>query len=379
MSRRELVLEWLSAGITAVQPDTLAESALLSHEGPGRVISIGKAAAGLCMGAEAAIGDISGLCITNHPSPVPGGVELLIGEHPVPGRRSLNAGMKALEYAGVANIALIGGGGSALCEVPRRGMTIDDLADVNRHLLAGGASIEETNLVRRHLSRVKGGGLGPIPTYVLSDVAGADPGVVSSGPTIPARHEPETVLTILGDYGIDFDARLEAAVRHDPKRLAHPSVTVIGDGRTAARAIAEAVGEVAPARVVDSWLTGDFEPALRRFVDYAPTGVSLIAGEPSVEAHGDGKGGRNTHSALRAAQLIEGTDFVFAALASDGEDGNSGSAGAIVDGQTIVTGGDPSRALSDSDSAGYLAATDALIEFGPTGTNVADIWLIWKP
>jgi len=98
-----------------------------------------------------------------------------------------------------------------------------------------------------------------------------------------------------------------------------------------------------------------------------------------VPGRPDGRGGRNTHTALRAAQMISGSDAWFAALATDGVDGRSDSAGAIVDGATLSRGGDPTAALTSFNSAAYLETTGDLIEDGPTGTNVADLWLIWRP
>ena len=110
-------------------------------------------------------------------------------------------------------------------------------------------------------------------------------------------------------------------------------------------------------------------PALR-----SPSAV----GETVVEVTGSGSGGRNTHAALLAAQRLAGTDDLFASFATDGVDGESGCAGAIVDGTTIERGGDPGPALADFDSAGYLARTGDLLVCSPTGTNVADLWILWR-
>jgi hydroxypyruvate reductase len=374
-------MSWLTKGLAAVDPEKLTQAALEGQAGPATVIAIGKAASAMARGAARAMDPVDGLCITNHPTGLPAGIEVLVGDHPVPGRASLTAGCRALEVAPHADLALISGGGSSLCEVPAEGLDMEFLAAVNRKLLDAGVSITQANLVRTPLSRIKGGGLGPLPTLVLSDVAGADPAFVSSGPTIPAHIDAGRVLETMKEVGIEVTAEIEAVIRRRRQPTEEiGSVKVIGDGRTAALATAHAVApEIAPARVRDGWLGGPFERCLRQLITGVPGGVTVAAGEPSVRNEGDGRGGRNTHAALRAAQLIAGTDMVFAALATDGEDGSSGSAGAIVDGTTVSRGGDPTRALAGFDSAGYLGSPGDLIEMGPTGTNVADLWLIWKP
>lgn len=380
MNRRHAILSWLMAGLDAVEPRSLTAAALDGKTGPMTLIAIGKAAPAMCWGVYDAVGPVDGLCVTNYPAPVPGGVELLVGDHPVPGQASLDAGLRALEVAPDAGLALISGGGSALCEVPAEGLDLDLIAEVNRRMLDTGISIDETNLVRSHLSRIKGGGLGPLPTLILSDVAGAGPEVVSSGPTIGVEPDPERVLEILTRAGIPVDQLLEDVVRRraPPARHDQP-IEVIGDGRVAARAVAAAASAETTATVSADWIGGVYMKALEELMIKAPPGVTVAAGEPSVPVVSGDRGGRNTHTALSAARMIAGTEIWFAALATDGDDGNSGSAGAIVDGTTIARGGPAEDALHAFDSASYLGRTGDLIETGPTGTNVADVWLVWKP
>jgi glycerate 2-kinase len=156
-------------------------------------------------------------------------------------------------------------------------------------------------------------------------------------------------------------------------------VVVIGDGRDFATAVAEKASLETSATVADGWIRGDYQTALEEVITTAPPGVTVAAGEPSVPVENGGVGGRNTHTALSAARIIADTDIWFAALATDGSDGNSGSAGAVVDGTTIARGGPPDEALRHFDSATYLRRSGDLVETGPTGTNVADVWLVWKP
>jgi len=377
---RALVESWLRRGLKAVDPETLARQALSGREGPLTVIAIGKAAPAMCRGADTAVGEVSGLCISNHAAAVPNGVELIVGDHPIPGPNSLRAGRRALQMAPQADIALLSGGGSALCEVPAAGVTMRFLASVHKALVDGGASIEETNLVRAHLSRIKGGGLGPLPTYVLSDVSGLGPGVVASGPTIPCSPDPDRVLEIMRRHGVEAgNAIVEVVHRRGAPGPMPEIVEVIGDGRLAALGVAAAAKEaVVRSAVRNGWINGPLGSALQDFIAEAPPGVTVAAGEPDLDAHG-GRGGRNSHAALLASNQIAGSDWMFAAFATDGVDGHSDAAGAIVDGTTRQRGGDATTALMHFDSAAYLETTGDLIRTGPTGTNVADLWLIWKP
>ena len=380
MSRRESILRWLKAGLEAVEPERLTHDALDAISGPVTLLAIGKAAAAMCRGAASAVGHVDGLCITSHPGQVPNTVELIIGDHPLPTEASLAAGKRAIGVSFRADIALISGGGSSLCEVPADGLTIEFVADVYEKLLDAGTSISEVNLVRSHLSKTKGGGLGPIPTYLISDVAGAGPDVVSSGPTIGIVPDPDRAIRIMRTVGVMVDSDIEDVVRrHNTEVRPAAEVHVLADGRAAAAAVAEAVDDGISARVRPGWIEGDFRDDLIDFIAAAEPGVTVAAGEPSVPAGQKGRGGRNTHAALAAARMIDGTDVWFASLATDGVDGRSGSAGAIVDGSTLARGGDPTSALTHFDSARYLEATGDLIHTGPTGTNVADLWLIWKP
>lgn len=377
---RGLVASWLEAALEAVDPEPLTRAALHGLDGPLHVIAVGKASPAMCRGAAAAVGALTGVCISNHGEALPDGVEMVIGDHPVPGTNSLRAGEMALAHAPTAEIALVSGGGSALCEVPRDGVTLDYIALVTRALLDRGVDIEEANVVRAHLSKVKGGGLGAIPTFILSDVCAHAPGVVSSGPTVPLEPNPDRALRTIAELGLDVPPGVEKAIRLRETATATPDVRVIGDGQTAARAAGElAEKSVGRVRVLDRWVTGPLEEALVRFVDTSPPGVTIAAGEPQLRSEGDGFGGRNTHAALMATSLVAGTGSVFAALATDGVDGSSDAAGAIVDGETIRRGGDPARALRSFDSASYLERAGDILKTGPTGTNVADLWLIWKP
>lgn len=388
--RRFAVLGWFDRALAAVDPETLTAEALSTTPGEHpTVIAIGKAAAAMCRGAARALGrSVEGICVTTTSAPVPEGIELMIGDHPVPGPASLVAGERVLEIAGAAKdrcVALISGGGSALCEHPLPGIDPSYLGHVNETLIDGGASIEEINLVRAHLSAIKGGGVAraascPVDSYLLSDVGPAPPEVIASGPTIASPHRPELARDTLHRYGIEVSEQVWAAMSRERRTRTSRTVEVLGNGLTAAEAaVAAARAEGVEARPFPEWLSGPVEDCLDRFLAEASDGVTVAAGEPTVIVEAPGSGGRNTHAALLAAQRLVESDMLFAALATDGVDGRSEAAGAIVDGSTLARGGDPAEHLRRFSSATYLDASGDLVRTGPTETNVADLWVLWKP
>lgn len=386
---REAIEGWLRNSLDAVDPEQLTHDAL--HDSglrPEYIIAIGKAAPAMCRGAKVALGPTPGLCVTNTTAEINGELELLVGEHPVPDAGSFTAGKRLLDFVGKATgpgLALISGGGSALCEWPRHGIDPSYIAETDRRLLRSGEPIDRANLLRGHLSAIKSGGLAraasrTIDSVILSDVAGSGPGVVASGPTIPGAYDPRTAMEILKRLDMEIPASVRDAIAAPRVSVEIGAVTVIGDGMTAARAVAEqATAGGHDARVSDSWLSGDVSQAVPMMLENSSAGVTIAAGETCVALAGGGKGGRNTHAALMAAQHLAGTDAIFAAFATDGVDGSSGAAGAIVDGRTISRGGDPSSSLARFDSATYLDRSCDLIRTGPTGTNVADLWIVWRP
>ena len=385
--RRRQVLDWLAAAVETVDPERLTAEALRDRgRGPAVIIAIGKAAPAMARGAASAIEVVGGLCVTDHAESIPDGLTLMIGDHPVPGDASNAAGAAVLQTAAetpsdVDLVALLSGGGSALCEVPRPGVSPEFIGLVNARLVSSGVPIEDANLVRSHLSAIKGGGVSkaarrPIDTLVISDVGAAGPEVVASGPTIRGRHDPVAALAVLERVSIEVPDQVADAIRAEFPPVAPSDVAVLADGHDAAGAIAAAAPS--PARIASGWLEGDAGTCLERFLASAGSGVTVAAGEPALEVVGPGSGGRCTHAALLAASHIRPED-IFCAFATDGVDGNSGASGAIVDGSTIVRGGDPTRALGRYDSAAYLRATSDLLLCPPTGTNVSDIWVLWRP
>ncbi len=280
------------------------------------------------------------------------------------------------------------------------GLTLDDLRRTNRVLLECGADIVETNIVRKHVSAIKGGhlaaaaGRSRLVTLVLSDVVGDPLDVIASGPTIPDPTTYEDALAVVDRY--DLRDRLPGRVvvhlerghigliPETPSEV-HPrqEIKIIGSGTVAAEAAAAFIrSRGILARIVTTCHTGEArEAAVAAVTTPSETGEVLVfAGETTVTVTGSGRGGRNQEAALAAAIEIDGRPVTFLAGGSDGIDGPTDAAGGIVDGGTIDSGRalgiDPIAALENNDANTYLAATDDLILTGPTGTNVADLWLV---
>jgi glycerate-2-kinase len=191
----------------------------------------------------------------------------------------------------------------------------------------------------------------------------------------------DEAIDVMRSYGIEPPAHvIDSMSTRSASPVQDQLVQVVGDGRTAAFGAVAAVSEdIATARVRDDWLEGPTDAAVEEFVRGAGAGITVAVGETTLQVRGEGTGGRNTHAALLAARLIAGTSTKFAALATDGVDGNSKAAGAIVDGLSLARGGDSDAALAHFDSATYLKRSGDLLDTGPTGTNVADLWLVWAP
>ena len=378
------------------------------------LLALGKAAAGMAAGALAALGTRVERCVVvpkadGLDSRALPGCRVVPGAHPIPDERSVEAGRALLDAvegltADDLVLVLLSGGGSALAEVPRAPVTLDDIVVTTELLLRAGADIWLLNSVRRKLSAIKGGRLAEaaaparVVNLILSDVLGNPLPVIASGPTV----EPERIVSDLELVleGLGVWQAIPPRVR---SLLVEPEVpsgrldnvvqsVVLADAAALVRAAAEACRERGlPAVLCGARFTGEarefgrFWAALARSVreerqPWTPPVAIVAGGELTVTVRGSGRGGRNTEMALAAALALEGSEGItVASLASDGDDGRSGAAGAVVDTTTAGVlrerGIDPLRALQDNDSATALAAADALVVTGLTGTNVNDLYL----
>lgn len=345
-------------------------------------------------------------------------VEVLEAGHPLPDARGVAAGERIadlLHHTGACDLvlALISGGGSALLTRPAPGITLDDLQRLTALLLACGASINEINTLRRHLDILKGGGLAhlaapsAVATLILSDVVGDPLDVIASGPTVADPTTFADALGVLERYGVTNQApaaildRLQHGVRGEiaetPKpgdpALARVHNLIIGSNRLAVEAaLTTARNEGFNTLLLTTFLQGEARVVGRVLAAIAreiavsnqpiPRPACVIAGgETTVTLRGDGRGGRNQELALAAAADLAGAPgALLVALATDGGDGPTDAAGAVVSHATIpraaALGIDVTAALARNDSYPFFAALDDLLRPGPTQTNVNDLALI---
>lgn len=401
---REAILGSYEAALSAVAPERTTATALgrLSVPGPVTVIAIGKAAAAMARGAVAVLerAPAEVLIVSDHVEPVPDGARLLVGSHPFPDDRSVVAGRAALYASRTADpdgtvVFLLSGGGSSLAEVPPIGLTVADVARTAQLAMDAGMPITALNAVRRQLSSIKNGQLLAATaakraiTLAVSDVGNAPSSVIASGPTITDGSAPADAIAALEDHGllgevpvavVDYLRSAAAAGEAD---IDH-HVQVIADGRLAAEAAVDHLGEMShPARLIGQDLEGYAIASARSLCSALSSTIAVVSGETTMRVTGTGRGGRNQSAALAAAVVLDdGGPAVFAALASDGIDGPTDAAGAIVDHRTVGAirraGLDPRRHLGDDDAYPALAAADALVVTGPSGTNVGDLWFGWR-
>jgi hydroxypyruvate reductase len=308
-------------------------------------------------------------------------------------------------------VVLLSGGGSALMALPADGVSLADKRFTARTLMEQGADIYELNTVRKHLSDIKGGQLaaamrGAVLTLAVSDVVGDDLSVIASGPTVADDSTFQAALAILAARGgldrypvplIEYLRRgVASEVPETPKpgdvRLTRASALVIGAQRGAidgARTAAEALGY--HVHVVAEPVTGQARTAAPRHVlavaavlASMPRPACVISsGETTVTVTGHGRGGRNQEFALAAARSLSalGPAAVAASIGTDGIDGPTDAAGAVVDPTTLARAaalglGDPERYLTDNNSYEFFERLGDLIKTGPTNTNVGDLLVI---
>ena len=408
---RALLRAMFDAAVAAALPSRHL-AAFLPPRPKGRVLVVGagKAAAAMAQAVEAAWpGALQGLVVTRYGHAVPcQHIEIVEAAHPVPDARGRDAAARMLAMMqGLTQddlvLALISGGGSALLSLPAPGLTLQDKQTVNRALLACGASIDEMNCVRKHLSAIKGGRLAAaafparLLTLLISDVPGDEPAVIASGPTVPDPTTFAQAREILHKYGITEPraviAHLERAAEETPKpgdtRLARIDTRMIATPRQsleAAAAVARAAG-VTPliladdmegeARDVGKVMAAIARSAARHGVPATAPCVLLSGGETTVTLRGKGRGGRNVEFLLALAIALNGEPDVYALAGdTDGVDGAEEVAGALIGPGTLARaaalGVSPPDALARNDAHSFFAALGDQLITGPTLTNVND-------
>ena len=430
---RKVAAVLLLEGLRAVDPSRLLREKLSLTFGKLRVdgfevdvsegayvVAVGKAGGYMAETLEEILGDAvrGGVAtIPKHaPAPKLRRITPVVAGHPIPDEGSLEAGRLALRAAEKAResrvplIVLLSGGGSAMAEHLPPGLPLEDLRVVTELLLKCGASIDEINAVRKHLSLIKGGRLAaaaspsPVLTLILSDVVGDRLDTVASGPTVPDPTTYEDALRVLQRYDLlavapRSVAELLAKGRSGdfpetpkPGELSNSFPVVIGNNMTALRAMKEFSEKLGlNAIILTSMLQGEAREAAKTLAAITlearrsgspidPPAAILCGGETTVTVKGQGKGGRNQEFALAAAISIAGEEGVaIAAMGSDGIDGPTEVAGAVVDGRTFHVarrlGIDPLTYLRENDSYTFFKLVGGHIVTGPTGTNVNDFYL----
>ncbi|MBX9845375.1 MAG: glycerate kinase [Xanthobacteraceae bacterium] len=374
------------------------------------VVGAGKASAAMARAFEQSWnGELSGLVVTSYGHGVPcRRIEIVEASHPVPdaaGEKVARRILEAVQGLGPDDlvVALISGGGSALLVAPAEGLTLADKQAVNRALLASGASIDEVNCVRKHISAIKGGRLAAaahparLVTLVISDVPGDDPAVIASGPTVADPTTFAGALQILAKYGISTPGavleHLKATCEETPKpgdpRLANTGTRIIATPQASLLAAAEVamrcnilpviLGDAieGEAREVARVMAGIAQQVVRYQQPVPAPCVLLSGGETTVTVRGSGRGGRNVEFQLSLALALRGMPNIWGIAAdTDGVDGAEAIAGAIVAPGTLqraaALGMRPAEMLANNDGHSFFEALKDQVITGPTLTNVND-------
>ncbi len=411
LSAEVLLRRMLDAAVAAAMPDR-AVPAHLPGPPAGRtlVIGAGKASAAMAAAVEAHWpGELSGLVVTRYDHAVPcEKIEIVEAAHPVPDAAGAAAAKRILELVqGLGPddlvLALISGGGSSLLALPADGLTLDDKQQVSKALLRSGASIDEMNCVRKHLSAIKGGRLAAaahparLVALMISDVPGDDPAVIASGPTVADPTTRHDALALIKKYGIELPAHVRSHLESDACESVKPGDPRLAGAETVMiatpQASLEAAASVARQAGVTPLILGDSLEGEARDVAKVMAGIAkqvvrhgqplprpcvlLSGGETTVTVRGDGEGGRNVEFLLALAVALGGLPGVSALSAdTDGVDGAAEVAGAWITDATLAKaeslGIDAKASLARNDGHGFFKALGQQVITGPTLTNVND-------
>lgn len=422
----ETALACVEAGIEAVHPRNVVRTAVSVGDGDLRVaddtyhlsgydevivVGGGKAAGTVAAELEAILGDrlTRGMVVTDAAAQTRR-IEVHEAAHPVPDDRGVagaNAVLDMVTEAGNRTlvIAVVTGGASALLPAPAEGISLADLRATTTALLESGASIGDVNVVRKHLSAIKGGWLAhaaapaTVVTLAFSDVVGDDPAVIGSGPTVPDPSTYDEALSVVERLEVDpptaVSDRLERGAAGDIAETPGPGdpafhqchYHTLADGFTAvAAAAATGADRGFSTTILTSRLRGEAREVAKAVVavgeevrasgNPVPAPAVVVAGgETTVTVHGGGTGGPNQELALAAAMDLR-TGVTVAAVDTDGRDGGTDAAGALVDATTVSDRDEAGTALARNDAYPYLDERDALIRTGRTGTNVNDLYVL---
>ena len=412
-----LMREMFEAAIASAQPQLCVPPHLpLPSEVKGRLIVIGagKASAAMARAVEDHwTGPLSGLVVTRYGYKAPcDRIEIVEAAHPVPDQAGLDAAHRMLQLVqGLSSddvvLCLISGGGSSLLPLPMQGVSLHEKQQINRALLASGATISEMNTVRRHLSAIKGGRLGAachparVINLLLSDVPGDHPVDIASGPTVADPSTCQDALDIVLRYGIALPSHVlslltsgaDESVKPSDPRLAQLETRMIA----APQQSLEAAAELARRHGYSPFILGDAIEGEARDVGKVLAAIALQAaekgqpfagpcallsgGETTVTLRGKGRGGRNVECLLSFAIATQGHPGIHALMGdTDGVDGIEEIAGAVMGPHTLskafAKGLSPRSSLDANDGHGFFQTLEDSVITGPTLTNVNDFRVI---
>jgi glycerate 2-kinase len=432
--RASTAAEIIKAALDAANPAIAVSESLQKLQGDKGfaviprigLVSIGKAAIPMAMAAKEVLGEriTNGIVVSKS---IPEGsvdtlqgFRLMQGNHPVPGELSLRAGGEVMQFVTVSNgidgfLFLISGGASALVTLPADGVDLSDLMKTTNLLLDCGASIDEINAVRKHLDEIKGGGLtakaAPLPCYslILSDVLGNRLDVIASGPTVPDPSTFADALKTLKKYELSTSvpssvlARLTTGKKGSTPETPKPGDAIFSKNqslivgsleRSMLAAEKAAIRAGYGTELLSPLIIGEASQQGRRLGEFLKQKAAarkpgdqplcwIGGGETTVTlgVQNHGSGGRNLELALAAVNSLAGLHgAALITFATDGEDGQSPAAGAVVTGatrqQATEHGMDPDEYLINHDSYSFFHALDAAIITGSTGTNVNDLVIL---
>jgi len=375
------------------------------------IVATGKSAVEMAQGAVRFFGDrvSRGLIITNSDKPPKiSSFEILVSSHPLPDEKSLLAGARLIEFCKTVPpdslfIYLLSGGTSAMVVAPVDGVTIEDKRRLTTILMNAGIEIEDLNLVRSSVSKIKGGGLlsyiktRHILNLIISDVLSDDVRAIGSGMLVPLEADAGKTGEVLQRFSkpadTDFIRRILTIVEKTlptvQKTQIIPETKIIDSNRRFLHTFAELASGVKMDLVVcDEPVTGNVEDTATAFFEkcqiikekrrLSGLPVLIISGaEPGVKVKGEGIGGRACEFAMRFSKLIAGRDAVLLAAGTDGKDGTTSFAGAIIDGNTfpesLNRGLDFESYLESSNSGEWIGKTGSAVITGHTGVNLTDI------
>jgi glycerate 2-kinase len=408
---RELLRAMLDAAIAAASPQVRIPPHLPPPpKGRTIVVGAGKASAAMAKAVEDAWpGPLSGLVVTRYGHAVPcKNIEIVEAAHPVPDESGHRAAGRMLEMVKGLQpddlvLALVSGGGSALLSLPSPGLSFQDKQAVNAALLRSGAPIGEMNIVRKHLSAIKGGRLAAaafparVVTLVISDVPGDDPADIASGPTVADKSTFADARAVLAKYGISeprsvidyLDRGDDETPKPGSPRLARTTTILVATPRLSLEAAAEVARKAGvPPLILGDALEGEAREVGKVMGGIArhiamqgqpaePPVVLLSGGETTVTVRGKGRGGRNVEFLLSLAVTLEGLPGVFALAGdTDGVDGAEEIAGAVITPDTLQRAAqlriDAKQSLADNDAHSFFEALGDQVITGPTLTNVND-------